>query len=71
MNAEKFKSQLSNIPQLQEVYIQIGDNAYPAKVRFFNEGGKVIPYVCLDNTLCHRNFPDGYSGAEEVFFREK
>lgn len=71
MNAEKFKKQLSNIPQMQEVYVKIGDDAYPAHIRFFDEGGKIIPYVCLEDTLGHRNFPEGYRGTKEVFFNDK
>lgn len=50
-----------------EVYIQIGDNAYPAKVRLFLENGKLIPYVTIDNTNEHRNFPEPYTGVKEVF----
>lgn len=48
-----------------EVYIQVGDDAYPAKVRVFMENGKPVPYITVDNVKEHRNFPDKY-GSKEI-----
>jgi hypothetical protein len=63
MKASKIIEMLKDIDG--EVYIQIGDDAYPAKIRLFKEGGKVIPYITLDNTKEHRNFPEKY-GIKEI-----
>lgn len=49
-----------------QVYIQQGDNAYPAKVRLFKEGTKIVSYITIDNTDEHRNFPENYSNVEEI-----
>jgi len=65
MKVSKIKEVLSNLDNKQEVYIQIGDNAYPATVRVFVENGKHIPYITIDNTNEHRNFPESY-GCKEV-----
>lgn len=48
-----------------EVYISIGDDCYPAKVRVFIENGKKTPYIVIDNTQIHKNFPEKY-GCEEI-----
>lgn len=50
-----------------EVFITLGDNCYPAKVRVFLENGKKIPYITLDMSKIdhHRNFPEKY-GCKEV-----
>lgn len=63
MKAKKIIEKLKGVNS--EVYIQIGDNAYPAKVRLFYENGKLIPYITVDNYEEHRNFPE--PGVKEVF----
>lgn len=62
MKSNEIINKLSNIDS--EVYIQIGDNAYPAKVRVFVENGKLVPYITIDNTNEHRNFPEKYGNKE-------
>jgi hypothetical protein len=44
MKVSKIEEVLSKLDNQQEVYIQIGDNAYPATIRVFVEDGKHIPY---------------------------
>lgn len=62
MKAKEIGKVLSEIDS--ELYIQIGDDAYPAKIRLFEENGKVIPYITIDNTNEHRNFPERYNVKE-------
>lgn len=64
MKANKIIKVLSQFEK-QTVYIQIGDNAYPAKIRVFKEQGKNIPYITIDNYDDHRNFPEPY-GCKEI-----
>ena len=68
MKAEDLKHAMDHLPAKQEVFVRQGDNAYPAKIRFFKENGKTIPYIEIDMEKkdYHRNFPEGYRGAEEV-----
>ena len=67
MKAKKMSKLLSTING--QVYIQIGDNAYPASVRLFEESGKIIPYITIDNTDEHRNFPKNYMD-KEIFYEK-
>lgn len=67
MKANKIIEMLKDIDG--EVYIQLGDNAYPAKVRLFQEGEKVVPYITIDNTKEHRNFPENY-GVKEIKYEQ-
>jgi hypothetical protein len=65
MKAQQIIDILSNLDPNQEVYLQIGDNAYPAKVRIFIEQTEKTPYITIDNYDEHRNFPEPY-GCKEV-----
>lgn len=68
MRIDELKDQVHGIPAKQEVFIRIGDDAYPAKIRLFKEGDKVIPYIDIDHSRLdeHRNFPKAYGGTEEL-----
>lgn len=60
MNAGKIKSELDNFPNLQEVYIRVGNTAYPAKIKFFEEEGNSIPYIDMECAYPNRAYPGSY-----------
>lgn len=65
MKAGDMAGILSQMKSSTEVYIRIGDDAYPAKLMVFKENDKLVPYLTIENTDEHRNFPARY-GAKEV-----
>lgn len=71
MNAGEVKNALNSVPDDSDLYIVIGEDCYPAKVRVFQAGrGRKnrTAYVVLDEdrTGEHRNFPEGYLGTREL-----
>lgn len=49
------------------VFVRIGDNAYPAKLRMFETSAGVEFFVEPNwKSGDHRNFPEGYRGTKEI-----
>lgn len=65
MTKEELQKVLDQMPAGTQIYVRQRDDAWPAKARAF-KGEKVL---YLESTRGdHRNFPEGYTGAEEVRF---
>lgn len=65
MSKEELIAQLQKLPNGTELFSRQGDNAWPVKLRVFEEGNGIAAYFdCqFDN---HRNFPEHYSGVKEI-----
>lgn len=63
MKKQYLEALLSSLPDDTEIYIRVGDDAWPAKARFFNNDNVLY----LEHTAGdHRNFPEGQRGINEV-----
>jgi len=60
MNAGDIKKELDKIPNVQEVYVRVGNTAYPAQIKFYNEEGKIIPYIDMECAYPNRMYPGSY-----------
>jgi hypothetical protein len=72
MTREEALDLISTLPSGTELFIRTGqfmDDAYPAKLRTFNESSGITAYIDIDRgkTGEHRNWPEGYTGVVEVF----
>ena len=72
MTREEALEAITSLPEGSELFIRTGlsmDDAYPTKLRVFNEGTGLHAYFDIDRdrTGDHRNWPEGYTGAVEVF----
>lgn len=64
MTKEDMIALLEKLPPGTEIYSRQGDNAWPAKLRVFQEPA-IVAYITI-NANDHRNFPEGYSGVKEI-----
>jgi hypothetical protein len=63
---------ITALPPETKLFIRTGqfmDDAYPVMLRAFNESGGITAYFDIDRekTGEHRNWPEPYSGAIEIF----
>lgn len=70
MTKKELEKILKKLPDDAQIFVRSGDDAYPAKGRYFgDEGdGEHVLYFQIDQkkTDYHRNFPEGYSGTKEI-----
>ena len=71
MTREEALERIAALPEGSELFIRSGqfmDDAYPAKLRVFNESNGLHAYFDIDRerTGDHRNWPEKYRGVTEV-----
>jgi len=71
MTRDELMAEISSLPQNTDFFVRTGpsmDDAYPAKLRIFNETIGLVGYFEPDSESDeHRNWPEGHNGAVELF----